>query len=157
MPNTYEFLDSYVKIIDNKGRHCLVDLDDFDKVKYYYWLQDVSSGYFTSRIQGKKVYLHCFILPSPDGFDTDHKSRDKSDCRKSNLRLATRSQNLCNRGLRKDNTLRCRGVRLNGSKYEVRIQLQGKRKTIGRFSTLEEAVEARLQAEKQYFGEFSPN
>lgn len=42
------------------------------------------------------IYLARVIMKAPDDLVVDHKSRNKSDNRKSNLRLATKSQNAHN-------------------------------------------------------------
>lgn len=41
----------------------------------------------------KEEWLHRRILCTPEGFVTDHKNGDKLDNRRSNLRVATPSQN----------------------------------------------------------------
>ena len=43
------------------------------------------------------------------------------------------------------------------NKWQARISIgNGKRKTLGYFDTYEEAVEARIKAEKEHYGEWSP-
>jgi hypothetical protein len=42
------------------------------------------------------VYLHRFILDAPLGVEVDHRDGNGLDCRRSNLRIATRSQNAMN-------------------------------------------------------------
>ena len=40
--------------------------------------------------------------------------------------------------------------------WNTYIKINGKRKYLGSFSSKTEAIRARLKAEKEYFGEFSP-
>ena len=49
-----------------------------------------------------------------------------------------------------------RGIYLDekSGRYRVRIMLRGKQHHVGYFSTLDEAVKARLQAEEEFFGPF---
>ena len=59
-------------------------------------------GYKTVRIDGKAHYVHRVVKEITTGKkirsgDVDHKNRDRSDNRPSNLRRATRSENNRNR------------------------------------------------------------
>lgn len=87
----------------------------------------------------------------------DHKSRDRSDDRWENLRLATYSQNNQNMPIRKDNKTGVRGVQIarNGSFY-ARIGVQGRSVRLGTFTSLEQAALVRQNAELKHFGKFSP-
>ena len=158
MQNRYEFLDDCVCIIDNRGNKTFVDLYDYEKLKSFYCLLDKHSGYFVLVEQGVKQYLHRFIFGDSllKSDIIDHIDRDKCNNRKSNLRVVNSSQSVMNRGLRKDNKLKCRGVRFRNGKYEARISRNGSRVLLGRFTTLAEAKLCRLEAEKIYFGEYAP-
>jgi len=61
-----------------------------------------SHGYYVAIVNKKSYSLHRVIWelnfgPIPDGYEVDHINMDKTDNRISNLRLASRSQNNCNR------------------------------------------------------------
>jgi hypothetical protein len=43
------------------------------------------------------------------------------------------------------------------NKWKAQIHINRKTKYLGLYNTKEEAIEARRQAEIEYFGEFSPN
>jgi hypothetical protein len=64
----------------------------------------------------------------------------------SNCRWATRTQQNSNKRIYKTNTTGASGVRLRGDKYQVRITIDGKRKSIGNYNTVEEALTAKAQA-----------
>jgi hypothetical protein len=85
--------------------------------------------------------------------DIDHINCKKADNRISNLREATRSQNTLNTKTHRNQTSGVRGVDWvkNRQKWMVRIQIEGVRKTIGLFPTLEDAIKARQEAEKLIF------
>lgn len=96
--------------------------------------------------------------PAPQRIDVEHENRDRADNRWKNLRLATRSQNNANTGLRCTNTTGVKGVHRVSSGYGkpwfARITVHGKRLHLGCFDTIEEAAAARRKAEIQYQGVF---
>ena len=89
----------------------------------------------------------------------DHKNRNKLDNRIENLREATVSLNNFNMPLRKDNKSGHRGIypvsRKKGSGYTTYIYKDGKKTSLGTFSTLEEAQAVRLKAANDQYGEFA--
>ena len=48
------------------------------------------------------------------------------------------------------------GFRSREQKWVSRININGKRKQLGMFDTLEEAIQARRKAEVKYYGEYAP-
>lgn len=92
-------------------------------------------------------------------FDVEHKDRNRANNSWANLRLATRSQNNMNAGLRKDNKSGHRGVgrRKDTGKWYARIAAEGKLHLLGHFDSFDEALCARLHAEQKHYGEFAAN
>ena len=84
----------------------------------------------------------------------DHKDRNKKNNRKYNLRPCTNEQNACNKDTIKNNKSGFRGVffKTDKNKWQVKIR----QKFIKYCDSYEEAVQVRLQAEKEYFGDFRP-
>jgi hypothetical protein len=118
-------------------------------------------GYVRIKINSRRYLAHrlAFLMVHgrwPVG-DTDHVNQTKSDNRIANLREATRSQNKMNHPARSDSRTRCRGItpRPAHGNYQVRIQVDGKRKHIGVFANLAEAQRAYDEAAKRYHGEFN--
>lgn len=110
-----------------------------------------SSGYFESRINGKLVLLHRFIMKVNDKFTiVDHKNLDKSDNRVANLRITTSKGNAQNKGLSKYNKSGYTGVyteEYHGKpRYRAFINM-GVKITLGTYNSLEEALISRLIAE----------
>jgi len=93
----------------------------------------------------------------PKGGEIDHINRDRADNRWANLRLATRSQNNMNAGLRSDNKSGHKGVskRRDTGKWHARITVKRRILLLGNFHSFEDAVAARRAAERQFFGEFA--
>lgn len=80
----------------------------------------------------------------------DHKDGDGYNNRPYNIREATPKQNIANSDHGKD-----RGIEVHGNKFRVRFWVNGSRKELGSFSTIEAARAAyRIEAEKQH-GEFA--
>ena len=81
--------------------------------------------------------------------------------RKENLRIATVRENNFNGGERKNNKTGKRGVSFRkevkgkGKPWRVRLGKDYGEKTIGHYSTFEEAVLARENAEKEHYGNFA--
>jgi hypothetical protein len=79
----------------------------------------------------------------------DHLNRDRSDNRICNLRLATRSQNQCNRPSKGYSHHK------NSGKFQARIHINGKTTYLGWYDTEEEARQAFLAAQDQYHGQYA--
>lgn len=67
-------------------------------------------GYPVSRIRRELIYLHIMIVQPPPGLTVDHEDRDRLNNLEENLRLATKSEQLYNSGLRSDSTSGFKGV-----------------------------------------------
>lgn len=107
--------------------------------------------------KGKNVSLARFLLDAVTGVEVDHINRNRLDNRKENLRLCSKSQNCCNRAVRKDSTTGYKGVWFNSKtqKYKVEIGIEGKKKALGYFTQLRAAVLAYNTAALKYHGEFA--
>ncbi|HTV32739.1 MAG TPA: HNH endonuclease, partial [Methylocella sp.] len=88
--------------------------------------------------------------------ELDHIDLDKTNNTISNLRVADRSQNCCNKKIRADNKSGVPGVNYHTrlKKWVARIAVRGKRYSLGCFESLEEAAAAREQKLAEFHGEF---
>lgn len=119
-------------------------------------------GYYRVRLNGTFYYLHRVIWKLETSVDpgntVDHKDLNKSNNRWRNLRLATSTQQHMNRRLQSNNTNGVKGIRKEKRPciraWQVRIYVDGKEVTIGRFRTKREAVAARRRAEKKHYKQF---
>lgn len=159
--NKYDLTGEYGIGYTSKGEEFYFDLEDYDKIKDYYW-RISDEGYVVSCLPDtrKHVAVHRIILGNPNvKYDVDHKHgrESRNDNRKNNLRIATRSQNVVNVGLKANNTSGRTGVGWNKklNKWTARITVNGKRIHLGVFERFEDAVTVRKQAEEKYFGEWS--
>lgn len=112
-------------------------------------------GYELIHLDGKVIKAHhaAFILTEgvkPE--EVDHENGVRNDNRWCNIRSVTRLENTKNRKLRSDNPSGHPGVayREDSGKWRARINHNGKRINLGSFSTEQAAINARIEAEKEY-------
>lgn len=145
---------------NTSDRFFIFDVDDYDKIKDYTWCIK-KTGYVRAETYNygiSEIQVHRLIMDCPDDMVIDHINRKPWDNRKCNLRICTIQQNNINRRFdKRPSNTGVMGVTLRKwGKYEVAISVNGKRKYLGLYKTLEEAKQVRLDAEKKYWGEFKP-
>jgi hypothetical protein len=142
-----------------KGREAIIDAKDAGKIKGN-WSYG-GNGYAMQLVPGtrKFISLHHIITGLPADTDIDHHNRDPLDCRESNLRPCTQSQNNCNGKMRSDNKSGYRGVSWDKThrKWCSEICFEGKRRRLGRFDNdkKKEAAQAYDKAARELHGEFA--
>ena len=121
----------------------------------YYCIQ-VSKNNENKNLRVHRLIALSFIPNSNNKYCVDHINRIKTDNRLENLRWSTHSENQMNKSKHSNNTSTCTGVHYDKSKnkWQVRIQINGKRKHIGYYQTFEEAVKIRKEQEKIHYKEF---
>lgn len=160
--NTYELIDNEYYIgYTQSGKEFYFDKEDYDLVKQYCWDVDSQNGYLKTRDKinrTSKLYLHRLVMGCTKGDNTiiDHINRNKIDCRKSNLRFVTGSQNVMNSLIRSDNTSGARGVYWSkrDNKWVARITANCQDIPLGKYDDFEDAEKARKNGEDKYFGEY---
>ena len=154
-PNTNRLVDcgEFYKGYTAKGIEYLFDKDDYEKISKYSWCVGCGDR-LVANTNKKVVYMHRYILGYPDGI-VDHINGHTKDNRKSNLRVTDRTGNA--RNSISHNKFGVNGIKLTPSnKYYTRITVNYKEIYLGTFSTLREAIDARIAAEKKYYGEYAP-
>lgn len=103
------------------------------------------------------ISMHQVIMNPPDGMLVDHRYRDTLDNRRSELRIATHSQNRGNSKRREDCSSGYKGVKVspNGKKWTASITYEGTFMHLGTFDTPEEAHEAYVHAAENLLEEFA--
>lgn len=156
--------DKYAEIylIDKNNEVCgkaLIDLEDIDKVKNIKWHKSdlQRNTYYCVSNDKKWRKLHRLILGVEDSnIFIDHINHNGLDNRKDNLRICTNQQNICNCVIPKNNISGCKGVywSKDKGKWTVQVTINNKTKYIGRFDNYDDAVNARKEAARKYYGEF---
>jgi hypothetical protein len=147
-----------------EGKWTIVDQRDYYRFGQYKWNIEGNNGKFYA-IRGaqispkeiKLVRLHRVIMSAPEGLLVDHRNNDGLDNRRSNLRLATKSQNNTNRPKRANTSSRYIGVCYDKAHkcWYAQIVHQGKHKWLGTFDNEIEAARAFDRAAIEYHGEFA--
>ncbi len=104
-----------------------------------------------------KVLLHRFVIDAPDGVEVDHENGDGLDCRRDNLRIATRAQNVANTGRRKGSSSTFKGVyyRVERNRWRSEITIDGKRYDLGTYGNEIDAAIAYDAAAFAAWGRFA--
>ena len=119
-----------------------------------------STGYTNVVIDGKGYTLHRIaILLATGVYDktvqVDHVDHDRGNNRLSNLRVVSHTENMRNQSLRNTNKTGVTGVcvkytRKGTKRYTANIVYNYKPIFLGNYDTLEEAAQARKEAELKY-------
>ncbi len=143
--------------LSNSGKEALVDDDVFDWIRSFGDWQLVTikyTDYVYKSVGGRTVYLHRMIMEPPCDLVVDHVDGDGlNNCRK-NLRVVTGGiNNINSKVLRNDNLSGKRGVSWDDrtGKWRATITLRGKQRNLGRFSSREDAIKARINAENEIY------
>lgn len=140
----------------------LIDDEDYELVSQYNWhirinKRNTWGPYALGAPKGagnaaKEVFMHALIM---GGIGIDHINHNGLDNRRSNLRFATPSENMRNRGKPPGTMFRYKGVRYHGRKWIAKIQVDRKLINLGGFASEEEAARAWDAAARKYHGEFA--
>lgn len=114
-------------------------------------------GYYGVRLSGRRYLISRLVWeyhhgPIPDGHVIDHIDHDRKNNRIENLRAVPFVENMRNQTRRCNNTSGRVGVRFHTGlkKWTAEIGVNGENKYIGIYTRKEDAIDARLAAERQY-------
>lgn len=152
--NTYTLYKDYgILLTSNTNEYVYFDIQDSEKILQHTWHKD-SNGYAATSINRKPVRMHAFL-----GYKhPDHHDRNKLNNRRDNLISCTSQENNRNKSIQSNNTSGVVGVGWNKQcqNWEAYIAINGEKLHLGRYTDKNNAILARLKAEKKYFGEFAP-
>lgn len=149
-----------------RGYSTIIDAIDSDLANLKWNSQSAKGKSYAVRYSSTKskkslIFLHRVILSRVLGREilptekVDHKDGNGLNNRRGNLRLATHAQNMRNRKIGKNNTTGYKGVTKRGDKFRAAIQVNGKTKKLGTYSTAIDAADAYDKAAIKHHGEFA--
>lgn len=137
------------------GKTVFIDAADVMLVSGTHWFIN-SSGYAAS---GNNKPMHRMLLglhaKGQRRLLGDHKDRDRTNNRRSNLRVATPRQNSQNKAGRSDNRKMWKGYKRAGNKYKPVITVNGVDIRLGSFDSEVDAARTYDAAAIKHFGEFA--
>jgi hypothetical protein len=151
------------EIILTRGMVALVDDADQEMLAMYSWraIKGIGRWYamaWTPQVAWSRraLTMHRLVLGEPAA-DVDHVNGDGLDNRRSNLRIATDSQNGANRVAQGGGTSIYKGVcrRSGETRWRATVQVLGRKVNAGSHATEEEAARAYDALARQHFGPFA--
>lgn len=119
---------------------------------------DDKDGYLTVKINQVRYRLHrlawLYVYGEFPKHQLDHINHIKYDNRIDNLRNATNQQNQWHKPASKRNTTGAKGVIKRGNSFTAQMTINGKKKYLGSYKTVDEAKNAYINMAKQLHGEY---
>jgi hypothetical protein len=137
------------------GLFAVVDAEDYAWLRQWKW-RISGRGYAVRVGAGKPVAMHREILQTPEGVETDHIDRNRTNNVRANLRAATRSQNTANSN-RSDRESEYKGVSWHrqAGRWRATASTSGKQVYIGLFDDPADAARAYDKKARELYGEFA--
>lgn len=145
----------------NCGRQFTIDAADAPLVLAHKWMivDRANTSYVLMSRKHNRQYLHRMLmgLKNGDRMCVDHIDNDGTNCQRKNMRLANWIQNAGNTRNRPVGASGYIGVHIlpNSPRFAARIRINGEKKHLGMFDTLEEAARAYDSAALEKLGEFA--
>jgi hypothetical protein len=155
-----------VELTLQRGFICLIDDEDYELIKDRNWhVQEYEGGkwryavtrsYPPETVKESKIRMHRFLLGAKPGEMVDHINANGLDNRRSNLRLATQTNNQANRRKFVGKS-KFKGVSWTTNKglWRAAIFRQGRTHLLGYFTCEIEAAKAYNEASLRFDGEFA--
>ena len=159
-PNTYSIEDNCAIFEAKNGGFFKIDVEDISKVINYGWGINkkgyvVASSRHRTKEHRTNLRLHRVITNCPENMVVDHINHDTLDNRKCNLRICSQNENIKNRKPDRNSKSGIKGVYPEKGRWKAIIGLNSKLHHLGTFRNIEDAIKARQEAEKMYYGEFA--
>ena len=177
--NSYKEKENHFEVtVMNSDIIYKVDARDIEWMKNYTWYTDKAHGLKYPYLNAKKrldtveykrvtIKLHIEIMKEEirlfkkhnpkysKRVIVDHINGDITDNRRSNLRIRTQSENNMNKEIQTNNTSGFVGVAWHTKQkmWNSMISYENKKIKLGSYYYLRNALRARIEAEKEYFGE----
>lgn len=148
-----------------RGQTAIVDLADAEVGQINWNASRTRIGKWYAVRQGRRfgqsgtLPLHRLIATRAglviEGKEVDHIDGDGLNCRRSNLRPASRGENKQNQGPNSRNTSGHKGVSWYKGAWVAEISVNNRKMYLGRFANIDDAIRVYADAACQYHGEFA--
>lgn len=140
------------------GKYAIVDEADYEKAFQLSW-ELTPNGYpYHREMRGGeniRVLLGRHLTDCPEGFVVSYLNLNPLDCRRLNMRVCTKAQQLLNQ-LERNNRSGFKGVVKHHRRWSVKVwDVNGKKCHVGNFPTLEAAARAYDEYVRPRFGELA--
>jgi len=156
------------KIQLTKEKVAIVDDGDYEWLNQWKWHSEKGRNtYYASRTSSRKngkrttIRMHREILQPPVGMDVDHIDLDGLNNQRSNLRIASKTQNLQNQRPHRVYAKHIVSSQFKGvyrgrdeAKWCARIQVERRRISLGLFVSEIDAAKGYDEMSRKYFGKF---
>jgi len=146
--NIYVIADADVFVYRNDELIFVTNSNFTEKLAMQTWYKSVK-GYAVTRIGGKNVYAHRFLIDAKEEDIIAPIDKDTKNCRAENLEYITHKERRVNSKSNRNNKTGVRGVTFYKEKYMATIRNNYHLKYLGLFDNLEDAADARKTAEKK--------
>lgn len=147
----------------SQGQFAIVDVSDYDWLsqwKWTAWWSPHSKSFYAVRNQHggpkvERIIMARAIMECPKGKTVDHNDHNTLNNRRYNLRIATYSQNACNKTSVGKSGFKGVQFHPQTGKWRARIQFEFKSRHLGLFATPQEAHQAYQKAALTLHGDFA--
>jgi hypothetical protein len=142
-----------IDIISKKINYeCLIDDDKYYKLTKHKW--HLSHGYAQTKIDGKSIGIHRFLMNPKEDDIIDHINNNPLDNRVCNLRISNQTLNNHNK-LKLKGFSKHKGITKNGPNFRASIKKDHTLYRLGTFKTENEAVEAYNKKAMELYGDYA--
>ncbi len=142
----------------NPPLFAVIDAADVPLVEGFNWhsCRQEHTTYAARTVCGRKLLMHRVLMGDPSCLEVDHRDCDGLNNRRTNLRMATSSQNGMNRRIQSNNTSGLKGVSWSRryGKWQAQVKIRRKAIHLGYFKSPEDAHAAYCEASADLHGDF---
>lgn len=143
--------------IHGQGKYTLVDDRDYEFLSQWKWNLDKRGYVVRTGTKNQHIYMHRYLLCTPQNYLCDHKDGNPLNNQKNNLRNCSENQNKQNKGIPKTNKSGYKGVHWSkaANNWVAQIRYKNKPVYIGTFNNARHAGLAYDLWAKDIYGQYA--